>query len=757
MLVEAGAVVEVGPVVAGVVDEDEGDDGVLLVPAAAVDVGVEAGADDEVEPVPLLDPDPQPTADTSSRPATARPHDGRKRDGVPMAAKSGRPRGSSVVFGPGEGSPSPRGHHPRAGKWHHQTIVSPPEPPSSDLDATNADDAAEAAAYDQQLLVAAQRGEDRAFAELIERYDPLMATLAAGLLDGHDTDVLLTESYIRAYRSLARQAGDPVPWLLRTTYLTCLAEARRRERRRIGGPGRLPDRRPSADQAPLAGIAPDERAVLVLVDGAGVEDDLVSQALEVPPATVQTLLERARAQLGDRPALALGAAGDHDPAFWAVLGSRLLEEREAPAAPVPELPEAGRPAPAERLAKAPPVAMQRRAPRAAREARREPDSVDRLAVGARKRRTRTPLPVLARRFAAVLAVLAVIGGAGAAVIHYGARAKSPVRTNSVADVASRVIQALDVDSLSTTFTRTVGGRSSSYLLVRNRAGSYLLVDTKTGRSAAFDASRDDLRSRDGGGGSEATGVAAGPPDPSPWNADLPDAELDLALRTLRTATDEKAVPTKVGKTEAWQLEGTLEGDAATDADHVELVVDRDRLAPLSVTFTRGSRPVRSVHFLTMALDGPAPGPFTVDLTGVVVVKTDAAFQATTVDGVAAQVGYQPLRPTFLPSGFELAGTTVRIEGKVVALRYQRGFQQIVVTTRTSPVAKGQRWPDPFPGAGKPARPVAIKAGPYRDTTAQRRAGLGSMPALWGTDGRLAFTVAGDLTDAQLTQVAESLR
>jgi len=141
-----------------------------------------------------------------------------------------------------------------------------------------------------------------------------------------------------------------------------------------------------------------------------------------------------------------------------------------------------------------------------------------------------------------------------------------------------------------------------------------------------------------------------------------------------------------------------------------------------------------------------------------VTPNDRGYLPVNVSAASAQLGYQPLRPTFLPAGFELAAATVRTEGKVLSLRYQRGFQQVVITTRTSPVAKGAAWPSPFPGAAfEQPRSVAIGAGPYRGTTAMRTGSIGSVPAMWGTDGKLAFTVWGDLSDDELVKLVESLR
>lgn len=621
--------------------------------------------------------------------------------------------------------------------------------PSPDVTRSEAD-----AEEDRRLLRAARSGDDGAFAQLIERADPLLFELAAGMLDDDGIDEVLTESYVRSYRSVGRQDGDPRSWLLRTTYLTALAECRRRERRRQGGPGRLPDRQHEPESTPLDGIAPDERAVLILVDGAGLSSEDVAAALDVPTTTVRSLLDAARASLDTEAELPDSPVTSHGESFWPQLGGRLLAEREAPAVAVDTI-----------VSPAPPAEV---------EAPVEPPSLQRASPvesGLVTQRRRSMVGRLLVRVMAVMVVIALVGAAVYAVVHLGSGAKSPVRVDSVADIARRTTDAMAVDQFSARFTRTALDKSgteasASYLVVRDSSGSYLLTTIPGGRAVAFDAATGTRRSRIGGvagsvgtgtTGTEETGLAAGPPDPSPGDADLPDVELDRTLRTLTTVGNEKAKSVTRKGTAAWQLDASLV-EPSLGADRVEMIVDRDRLAPMSIRFLAGDRVVRSLTFEDVILDGPGVGPFTLDLSDLKVVPVDRGFEPVNVSDIGSKVGYQPVRPAYLPSGFELARTTARIEGGVVSLRYQRGFQTIVVTTRRSPVPKARTWDNPFPRGGlETPRSVAIEDGPFRGSRAERTGSLASPPALWGSNGDLAFTVSGDLTDDQLVQVAESLR
>jgi len=634
-------------------------------------------------------------------------------------------------------------------------------------------------ADDARLLGAARSGDDAAFAKLVERHDRLLHKLAHHLLDGVDTEAVLEEAYVKAYRAVVgRRQRAARPWLVRTTYLACIDEVRRRERRRRGGPGRKPDRPPeTAGNEPLARLRLDQRAVLLLVDGAGLSESEVAQAMASPEPTVAALLAAARAESGDQDAAEhFDQVPAHGDEFWSRLGRRLLAEREAPAAPVPRLPDPAQPTSAARPPRAPPVAMQKRAPRRARFRGTEvpPDTVDDLATDAKRRRTPIRIPVLARQVLAVVAVVAVAGVALVALITMAARARSPVRENSVGDVSRRVVTAMaEVGTFSAHIEDVVAGdgaggsRTSTYRLDRDRAGSYLLVADDLQRMAAYDESTDTRRARtlvrrpDGTTvalASEETGLAAGPPDASGVDPTLPDAGLGVALRSLESVEDEAAEEDRIGGRPVWVLRGGLSDQIPGGPDRVVLVVDRARLAPVRVTFLSGRRPVRTLAFRDVVLDGPV-GPFTFDLSANRVQPVDRGFRRVTLAEVVPAVGYSPLRPAFLPQGFELAAVSVRPEGKVVALRYQRGTEWVAVTTRTSPVARGRVWADPFDrgGAEPGSTPVRITSGPFRLTTAQRVAGVGALPSLWGTDGAIAFTVAGDLTADQLVKVAGSLR
>jgi len=365
----------------------------------------------------------------------------------------------------------------------------------------------------------------------------------------------------------------------------------------------------------------------------------------------------------------------------------------------------------------------------------------------------------------VIGVVVVLAVAAAlvAVIRLGSEAASPVRENSVAEISGKVANALDAASFSATYTRTLRGQDGTdragYDVVRNASGSYMLNRADGLRSVAYDTANGTRWERTVGfDGSvvvtEDTGTAAGPPDPSGAEPTLPDTELGTALRALSTVTDREAESTQVDGRAVWRMTGPVD-ETGDDAGRVVLVVDKVRLAPMSVDLLDGDRVVRALRFDQVTFDVAAPGPFRVDTTGTEPQMVDHGFSLVTLREAAAAVGNRPLRPTFLPDGFELVATALNEDDGIVSLRYQHGVQQVVVSTRP---AAAQPSADPFERP-EPVEPEAVEVerGPFRDVDARLTMTVWPPPALWGQSPDVAFTVSGDLTSSELLEVAESMR
>ena len=173
------------------------------------------------------------------------------------------------------------------------------------------------------------RGNRNAFAQIVERYTPLLYSLAFRMLGrGEEAQEAVQEIFLRAYRALPRFRLERRfhPWLY-TIALNYLRTVARRQRRRRGlrlvrlgeeldtvaDRGELPAAAAEREdgerlaQEALAGLPPLYREVFLLreVEGLGVRD--TAEALGVPEGTVKVRLHRARQELVRRLAGMMGS------------------------------------------------------------------------------------------------------------------------------------------------------------------------------------------------------------------------------------------------------------------------------------------------------------------------------------------------------------------------------------------------------------------------------------------------------------------
>lgn len=162
---------------------------------------------------------------------------------------------------------------------------------------------------DPETLARAQRGDQRAFEALVRHYDPGLRALAFRLLgDRTRMDDALQEAYVKAFRALPGFRGDSSPgtWLYRIAYNACLDELERtravvdidtvRERNLAVDPADAFSVRQTLADA-LDELAPEDRAVVLLVDAEGFDYRSAAEVLGVPAGTVASRLNRARAAL----------------------------------------------------------------------------------------------------------------------------------------------------------------------------------------------------------------------------------------------------------------------------------------------------------------------------------------------------------------------------------------------------------------------------------------------------------------------------
>lgn len=174
-------------------------------------------------------------------------------------------------------------------------------------------------------LDAARAGDQGAFAELVEHYDPRLRTLAYHLLgDAFETDDALQDAYVKVFRGLPGFSGSSAlsTWLTRITYTTCIDHLRGRGRlvptSDLDPEQQLPPAPDPADdlasremvRQTLRHLPPEQRAVVVLVGVQGLDYRQAAQILDVPSGTVASRLSSARMTLrnalrgGDAPHVA---------------------------------------------------------------------------------------------------------------------------------------------------------------------------------------------------------------------------------------------------------------------------------------------------------------------------------------------------------------------------------------------------------------------------------------------------------------------
>jgi RNA polymerase sigma-70 factor (ECF subfamily) len=181
---------------------------------------------------------------------------------------------------------------------------SPDRPPAGELD--------------ELTLRRAQRGDDDACRQLVERYQrPVFALLSRMLGPGQRAQVedLAQETFLQLFRSLAGFSSlGPArlsTWILTVASRRAIDELRKRGRRgepvavepeRLVSPRRADE---TARRRAIAGalsravgaLSPEQRAVFLLRDYHGLDYAEIARAVDIDLGTVKSRLSRARAAL----------------------------------------------------------------------------------------------------------------------------------------------------------------------------------------------------------------------------------------------------------------------------------------------------------------------------------------------------------------------------------------------------------------------------------------------------------------------------
>jgi hypothetical protein len=460
------------------------------------------------------------------------------------------------------------------------------------------------------------------------------------------------------------------------------------------------------------------------------------------------------------------------PDFWAVLGRRLLAERDQPAAPPPD--------PVARLARHP------------AEAGFHPDHAvsDTVAVMADQAERARPRRNLRRPAGALLAVV-VLAAVVAVAVRFGTSDPPPDGSVPAGELADTVAAALGADDvLSTTAEVEVPGVDDPipYAVTLDDSGSWSLSRTDQIELTAYDTASGIVRSisarADDAGGPPVVeaaidaGLAAGQPDPAP----LPPTvitDLQQASVLLRADPDRRAPSTSTGDTGTWTFSRTAAATATAPAARWEIEVRRADGLPERIEVRQDDELVRRTLFSRWTPGAEAPaGTFDPPIPeGITPSLTTAGFATTDLAGVAALGRGEAITPGWLPEGFELTtvairesapdpGTATTGDGNnppdesVASLGFQRGPERITITTRASG-GRSDAWRDPFAADGDPApaseETRTLGDGRFNGLDVEVSTdGLGRA-RLWGVSVETVLTISGDLTADEAIRVASSLR
>jgi len=163
---------------------------------------------------------------------------------------------------------------------------------------------------ERDVVLAAQRGDDHAFAELVRRHERRAYAVARAIVVSHeDAEDAVQEGFLHAYRALDRFRSDQPfgAWLNRIVSNAALDLVRRRKVRdadELPDSVALPFRDPGeADElrrrlsGALVDLPDRQRAVIVLHDVEGFTHGEIGAMLGIPEGTARSDLHHARAAL----------------------------------------------------------------------------------------------------------------------------------------------------------------------------------------------------------------------------------------------------------------------------------------------------------------------------------------------------------------------------------------------------------------------------------------------------------------------------
>lgn len=182
-------------------------------------------------------------------------------------------------------------------------------------------------AEDREIVAAIRRGDSAAWSLLAKRYQHRLYSICVRMVNNREwANDLTQEAFVKVMQGFDTfdEKARLSTWMIRVTMNTCLSALRAKKVRRTArleavhdarAPGTVPrdaDWEPSGHSrvehdeerrrllAALDSIDPEQRAILVLRDGRGMDYDQIAVTLGIPVGTVKSRLFRARAALREK-------------------------------------------------------------------------------------------------------------------------------------------------------------------------------------------------------------------------------------------------------------------------------------------------------------------------------------------------------------------------------------------------------------------------------------------------------------------------
>jgi len=177
---------------------------------------------------------------------------------------------------------------------------------------------------DFQLIEAFRKGEEKAFEEIVRRYQRQVANIIYLTLGSREeVDDLSQEVFVRVFRSLERFQFDSslYSWIYRIAVNLCIDEIRKKRIRKLiplefmterklerekrtketttGSDELLQKEKKEVIREALAKLAPNQRAVILLREYQDLSYGEIAKTLRISPQAVKSRIFRARQELRD--------------------------------------------------------------------------------------------------------------------------------------------------------------------------------------------------------------------------------------------------------------------------------------------------------------------------------------------------------------------------------------------------------------------------------------------------------------------------